>query len=134
MGSIFQEALKIIRSKNPVDWTEEEQHTVNAATIPLNMLPAFNDMTIELGLEVLAALAKLRDDVQEIWERLFKGQFVAAGKESNGRCDFGCNKTGEPLIAFRSGNGHVWVCHMSCLKEQCNVYQLLEGVLSQSEQ
>jgi hypothetical protein len=134
MGNIFLEALALIRSKKLEEMTEEEIMTVHAASIPLDLIPEFGEMTKEQGLEMLASVVKLRDDVQEIWERLFRGQIVAAGKQSMGKCDFNCKKTGEPIIAFRNGNGHTWLCHISCLQEQVDLYRLLEGGLPQTEQ
>jgi hypothetical protein len=42
-------------------------------------------------------------------------------------CDFRCNKTGEPLIVFtNTDNGHQWVCHLSCLKEQIEILEEVE--------
>ncbi len=41
-------------------------------------------------------------------------------------CDFECNKTGEPLIAFANPNGHAWVCHASCLREQLKAQELID--------
>lgn len=43
------------------------------------------------------------------------------------KCDFNCGKTDEPLIAFsNTDSGDNWLCHLSCLKEQIEVYGEIE--------
>lgn len=45
---------------------------------------------------------------------------------NEGKCDFHCGKTGEPLIHLQNtGNGHRWVCHLSCLKEYLEIEEEL---------
>ena len=56
MANIFRQALKIL-GKNG-ERTEEEKELVTAATIPLDMLPQFNDMTTPEGLEELAKIVE----------------------------------------------------------------------------
>lgn len=129
MVNIFQEAINLLDNKPPETWSEEEQLTVNAAQIPLNILPEFNEMTTRQGLNYLAdlkrmeELAEIRDAKEKELERFKKPVVVEfQGKESPGTCDFNCSKTGEPLILFGNKNGHQWVCHMSCLREQYDLY------------
>ena len=57
MDNIFREAKQLLRDKPISEMDEEELHIVNAATIPLNILPEFNDMTMDEGLEELAKMA-----------------------------------------------------------------------------
>lgn len=54
--NVFREALKILREKRLSEMTEGELATFNAASIPLTILPEFNDMTTVEGLEYLAEL------------------------------------------------------------------------------
>lgn len=56
-NNIFRQAQVLLQQKPVSEMNEEELHIVNAATIPLNTLPQFNDMTIEEGLEELAKMA-----------------------------------------------------------------------------
>lgn len=50
---------------------------------------------------------------------------VIAGKLKTG-CDFYCNKSGEPLIAFHNtDSGHEWICHLSCLREHLELQEEL---------
>jgi len=55
-GNIFRQAKKLLRSKSVFDMTEEEETVVGAAMIPLDLLPQFNDMTRDEGLEVLSKM------------------------------------------------------------------------------
>ena len=55
-NNIFREARQLLRDKPVSEMNEEELHIVNAAAIPLNILPEFNDMTIDEGLEKLSKI------------------------------------------------------------------------------
>ncbi len=57
VDNIFGEAKQLLRDKPISEMNEEELHIVNAATIPLNILPQFNNLTIDEGLEELAKMA-----------------------------------------------------------------------------
>lgn len=61
-NNIFREAQALLREKPVSEMNEEELHIVNAATIPLNLLKRFNDMTIDKGLE---ELAKIWEEIEE---------------------------------------------------------------------
>lgn len=137
MGNIFQEALNILQSKQPAEMTDDETKTVQVASIPLNVLSQFNDMTPEQGLKLLAYLIDLRDEVHQVLESFLQGAYTTDKVQWAGECDFRCAKTGEPLLSFSNKNGHRWVCHMSCLQEQMDAYTMLRDLnetLSQSEQ
>ncbi|MBU1173099.1 MAG: hypothetical protein KKD44_26345 [Proteobacteria bacterium] len=54
--NIFREAKQLLATKTVLTMTENEVQTVKAATIPLNLLPQFNDMTTDEGLDYLARL------------------------------------------------------------------------------
>ncbi|GAI95865.1 unnamed protein product [marine sediment metagenome] len=56
MANIFREAKQLLETKSILEMTQEEVLTVNAAQIPLDILPEFNHMTTLEGLEVLARL------------------------------------------------------------------------------
>jgi len=58
MASIFREAKRLLDTKKGSELSEEELLTINAATIPLNLLPEFNDKTIDEGLEELARMVE----------------------------------------------------------------------------
>jgi len=144
MVNVFREALDLLHNKKPGELTDKEQQIISVATIPLHVLSKFRDVSVEDGLGALATLkemeelAEVRQNAAAEWIRtLFKGQPVVAGKENEGRCDFDCSKTGEPLFAFQNSNGHRWVCHMSCLQEQLDYYTTLKSaddILNQREQ
>lgn len=53
-GNIFREAQQLLRAKPALEMTQEEQAVVSIATIPLFLLPRFNDILIDDGLEWLA--------------------------------------------------------------------------------
>lgn len=61
-GNIFREAKELLDTKPIEEMTQEEVTIVKAATIPLNILPEFNDMTTDEGLE---ELARLFDEARE---------------------------------------------------------------------
>ena len=60
-NNIFREARQLLQDKPVSEMNEEELHIVNAATIPLNILPSFNGMTIDEGLEELAKIVEDKD-------------------------------------------------------------------------
>lgn len=42
------------------------------------------------------------------------------------RCDFECGKYDEPvIILYNTTTKHKWVCHLSCLKQQLEVNEVL---------
>jgi len=55
-GNIFKQAKKLLRSKSILDMNGEELTTVKAALIPLDLLPQFQDMTTNEGLEKLSKM------------------------------------------------------------------------------
>jgi len=55
-GNIFRQAKELLHTKPIKEMAKEEVLTVKAATIPLDILPEFNDMTIDEGLEELVHL------------------------------------------------------------------------------
>jgi len=55
MPDIFRQALKILDKK---DRTQEEEELLAAATIPLDLLPEFNELTTRKGLKELAKMAE----------------------------------------------------------------------------
>lgn len=55
-GNIFKEAQELLKNKSVFDMTEEEELTVKAAFIPLTILPQFNDIPTDQGLEYLSLL------------------------------------------------------------------------------
>jgi len=61
-NNIFMEAKQLLNTKPVSEMTRDEISTVTAATIPLNILPQFNDLTTDQGLEVLS---KLWDNVDK---------------------------------------------------------------------
>lgn len=54
--NIFREAKQLLNTTLVSEMSYEEVLTVKAAVIPLNILPQFNDMTTDEGLEELAQL------------------------------------------------------------------------------
>lgn len=40
-------------------------------------------------------------------------------------CDFMCGRYDEPVIEFYNTNGHRWVCHLTCLRQQLEVNEIL---------
>lgn len=61
-GNIFREAKQLLRDKPILEMNGEEVLTVKAAMIPLDILPQFNDKTVDEGLE---ELAKIFDEAKE---------------------------------------------------------------------
>lgn len=59
MPNIFRQALEILDKDGTR--TEEEEELLAAATIPLDILPEFNDMTTGEGLEELAKIVEDKD-------------------------------------------------------------------------
>lgn len=55
-GNIFRRAKQLLRDKSIFEMNEEEVLTVKAAQIPLDILPQFNDKTVDEGLEELAQI------------------------------------------------------------------------------
>lgn len=55
-GNIFREARQLLQDKPMLVMNGEELITVKAAMIPLNILPQFNDIPIDEGLEKLAKM------------------------------------------------------------------------------
>lgn len=55
-NNIFRQAKELLQAKSIDEMTQEEVLTIKAATIPLDILPEFSDMTTEEGLEYLARL------------------------------------------------------------------------------
>lgn len=55
-NNIFREAKQLLATKPVEEMTQEEVTTVKAATIPLDILPEFDDLTILEGLEELAKI------------------------------------------------------------------------------
>ncbi|MBA7648521.1 hypothetical protein ES703_56308 [subsurface metagenome] len=55
-GNIFKEAKELRNTKLIDKMSYEEVLTVKAAMIPLNIMPQFEDMTIDQGLEYLSLL------------------------------------------------------------------------------
>lgn len=55
-NNIFREAKQLLATKAINEMNQEEVLTVKAAMIPLTILPQFNDMTPDEGLEDLARL------------------------------------------------------------------------------
>lgn len=55
-GNIFREAKELLRDRSLLEMDGEELIIVKAALIPLNILPEFNDITTEEGLEALARM------------------------------------------------------------------------------
>ncbi len=53
-GNIFREAQQLLRDKPVLEMTGEEQSVVSIATLPLLLLPRFNDILMDDGLEWLA--------------------------------------------------------------------------------
>ena len=53
-GNIFRRAQLLLRDKPALEMTGEEQAVVSIATMPLLLLPQFNDILIDDGLEWLA--------------------------------------------------------------------------------
>lgn len=58
MPNIFRKAQRLLDTKKGSEMTEEELLIINSATIPLNLLPEFNDKTIDEGLEELARMVE----------------------------------------------------------------------------
>lgn len=54
--NVFKEAKRLLAEKSIDQMTLDEVQTVKAAMIPLTILPQFNDMTTEKGLESMAQL------------------------------------------------------------------------------
>lgn len=61
-NNIFREARHLLRDKSEMEMNGEELITVKAALIPINILPEFNDKTIDEGLE---ELAKILDEAKQ---------------------------------------------------------------------
>ena len=55
-GNIFRAAKELPKTKPVLEMNGEEVLTVKAAMIPLDILPQFNDKTIDEGLEELAKI------------------------------------------------------------------------------
>jgi len=64
MTNIFREAQQILRWKHPLEMSKEEQEVISAAEIPLTILPRYNDMTTEAGLEDLAQAIEENKDAE----------------------------------------------------------------------
>lgn len=56
MPNIFKQAKQLLDTKPVEEMNYEEVLTVKTAMIPLNILPEFNDINIDEGLEKLAKL------------------------------------------------------------------------------
>ena len=54
--NLFRQAQQILRDKPVLEMNGEELSTVNAAIIPLGLLPGFNDLTTDQGLGELARI------------------------------------------------------------------------------
>lgn len=61
MANIFREALRIL-NKNGAK-TEGEKKLIDAATIPLDILPMFSNMTTEEGLEALVKIVEEKEEL-----------------------------------------------------------------------
>ncbi len=55
-GNIFRQAQRLLRNRSVLDMDGEEIITVKAALIPLDTFAAFDNKTVDEGLEVLALL------------------------------------------------------------------------------
>ncbi len=56
-GNIFRQAVELLKAKDKgAQLTEEERKLLGAATIPLVILPRFNDTPTSEGLEQLAKI------------------------------------------------------------------------------
>lgn len=55
-GNIFRKAQQLRRDKPALEMTKEELGLVDLATYPLLLLPRFNDILIDDGLEFLASV------------------------------------------------------------------------------
>lgn len=63
-NNLFRRALEIHSRKLGSQLTEEEEKLLSAAMIPLNILPQYQDIPIDLGLQELAEI------VEEAHERI----------------------------------------------------------------
>lgn len=59
MDNIFRQALEILHKNG--EMTEEEQELLAAATIPLDLMPQFSNLTTRQGLEDLAKIVEDKD-------------------------------------------------------------------------
>ena len=59
--NIFREAKRLLDTKKASEMNEEELLIINAATIPHNLPPEFNDRTIDEGLEELAKIGGAKE-------------------------------------------------------------------------
>jgi len=63
MTNLFLEAKQLLKKKDSgSELTEEELELINTATIPLMLLPEYNNIPINQGLE---KLAKILEEVTE---------------------------------------------------------------------
>ena len=56
--NIFREAHRLLATKSGREMSDDERGLVTTASIPLNLLPEFSDMTIAEGLDALAKLVE----------------------------------------------------------------------------
>ncbi len=91
-GNLFRQAQKLLKNKPIDEMTQGEVLTVKAATIPLTILPEFNDVTTDEGLEELAKM------VEEDLETTVIARRASKGKVTN-------NKRRAKLIDIKSAEG-----------------------------
>lgn len=59
--NIFREAKHLLNTKKGSEMNEEELLIINAATIPLTILPGFNEMTTDEGLALLVKIVEAKE-------------------------------------------------------------------------
>lgn len=56
--NLFRQAKELLDNKGGQEMTEDELKLIGVATIPLMLLPKYNDIPISIGLEELARMVE----------------------------------------------------------------------------